>query len=533
MAIELTTYIPTKKPYLAHPEFNVKGICSDFVTQEGNKFEGSIYIVNDFYNDGDTITFTFGDHTIVMTLSNTVDPSDYGTLFISNSEDFPLAANQVLLLATYFEFVLDFSDFYGTVISIYARNYGEEYNLDITVSTGAISFISTTPAVNVILNNDINVLCDVFMRNENAIPSFKKVGNLKSALVYNPLGDGSHFLFNFAEFFAKNLKFEALSYAFVAVLNLASDSCAKFKLVFSQSDLWPGALTIDYYTILLGGITKRDYLNYSKDYFANYTDSPVWRLINHVRYYSDLYIKVCKNQIIYTSIFIDFEEAAEDFQPKVTITDINGDSGTTNLTLFPVSVISQNKFDLRLGYTDLGLAAKASALSLGPVKSWSVYLDRQSTMEEYLVGYFELTNNDYREQFFIFRNSKGGLQNIRTIGQHELGVSIDKAEFEKTIPELNIIDEDYMVSETYNHTFKGQIFSGWLNKEDIYSFLDFLNSPAIWIQDDLHARLMPVKILKGSWSVETTSNNGVHQYGFNFEYIDTAIEKHVTDLIPY
>lgn len=521
----------TLKPYFTHPFFPLHGSCTDFVLQNGMKFNGSLLIDKSLFTDGSTLTFTWGANVVEMTLDSALAPEDYGAIMYSDAAEFAFSAAASVLLNADFDFVLAFDSAFFTIVDIGARNYGSAYDLVIASSTGATSYLTESPGVDVELNNDLTVLCDIYQYRPVDIKTDFK-GTLKSALVFNNDDSSNEFNFDLAEFMHRCLKQENIFYTFSGIFSLADTSCAKFKLALRQSSGWIGAYPIDSYTMLRGGLTKRDYLRTNTDFFAIYTDSAIWRLINHVKEYTDLYVDVCRNQILLTSIFINLPEINMGFTPVITITDVFNATASVDLTLFPVTLTGMNKYMVRCGFIDLDVQGKATANGLGDVASWSIKMIKEYTLVEYEIGFWRLIANDYRENFFIFENSLGGLQPIRTLGQHEYGTEIDKEEFEKDITLANLVDERFMISETYAHIFKGEVFSGWLNQEDIYNYLDFLNSENIWKQDDDKQALVPIKILKGNWTIFTNSNNGVKQYGFTLKYVETTRDKHVTDLIP-
>jgi hypothetical protein len=523
-----------KKAYFTHPSFQIHGRCTDFVSAYGVKFDAVLLIDNGLFTAGSTLTFTWGDNEVIMTLVNPLLVDDFGTLFDTDGSLFDFSASANAQLNADFEFLVTFNDFFSTVVTIAAREEGVAYNLTIVSSTAATSYLSETLGEDIVLNNNITVLCDVFKQKTLVDYDFK--GTLKSALVFNGLSVSKQFNFELADFLHRNLSCELVDftdYSENGLIVQANDSCREFKFGLRQSEGWDGVYNVDSYTVLRGGLSKIDYIVWRTDYFGRYTDSPVWRLMNWVKNYTQMFVEVTKNQKIWCCFFMNFEPANADINYDVYIDIIDVTNASDSALINNYDLANQSKQIVQYSYNDLDIDGIAASLSLGAVKNWTIRIYNVATLESYTVDYRELVPNDYREQFFVFENSAGSFQTIRTLGEHELGVEIDKDEFEKTVPVLSRVFQEFMVSETYVHTFKGQFFSGWLNIEDIYNFIDFLNSENIWKQDDHHQRMVQIKILKGSWTLEKKSNNGVHQYGFNVQYVETTRDKHVTDLIPY
>jgi hypothetical protein len=61
--------------------------------------------------------------------------------------------------------------------------------------------------------------------------------------------------------------------------------------------------------------------------------------------------------------------------------------------------------------------------------------------------------------------------------------------------------------------------------------LDFLNSENVYVQDDRHEAMRPIKILSDQYTIEEKNNNGIYQYGYTFKYIEAVFNKHITDII--
>lgn len=523
-------------PYFTHPSFPLHGECTDFVINAGLKFDAVLAIDNSLYTAGDTITFTWGDKEQVLTLqSGVVYTEDYGLFMLDDPAHFPFFAGANALINADFDFVFLSSTFYYTLIGVYARKEGVAYNLDIYTSTGAWGYAVINYGVDRELNNNITVLCDAF-KQRTIDTNYDFVGTLKSALVFDGINTEYQFNFDLAEFLHRNLFCENIiynDYSEVGLIRQANDSCRNFKFALKQSEGWAGAYPVDDYTVLRGGLSKRDYIKWRTDFFGYYPDASVCRLMNWVKNYSQMFIEVTKNQKLFSCFFMNYPTTWTDNEHEffVDIVDVNNDTGSA--AVYTADLYGQTKNILQYSYNELGIDAMAASLSLAAVKSWRIRMHNNITSEDYFIDYRELVPNDFRENFFIFENSLGSYQTLRTVGEFEFGVEIDKAEFEKTVPVLTLVDENFMVGETYSHTFKGEVFSGWLDIEDIYNFLDFLNSENIWKQDDHHEALTPIKILKGNWRLFTNSNNGVRQYGFKFQYVEVARNKHVTDLIPY
>ena len=532
MAVIPSNFPAPEAPYFTHPHFIVTGACSDFVSNFGLKYDSAIYIEKSLYTAGSTVTFTWNGNTVILTIEAVLSNDHYGSFLDDNAETFHIGAAANTLLNADFDFFFNFDDPFFAVVSIYAKREG--YDLTIASSSSAISVLAETLSEPVILNNNITALMDVYKSNGSYNYDLK--GTLKSSLVFQGDIIDQQFMFDVSEFFHRCLSFENIEYhdfSNIGLITLADKSCGMFKLSLRQSSEWPGVENIGWYTILRGGLTKRDYILMQNDYFGNYPDALIWRLLNYVTDYTDLFVKVCKNQKLFSSFFVRYPIDSYDveYEIYIDITDVLGATGSYEL--LKTIIMPQNKYTLQYSYNDLDIGGIAAGLSLGAVKNWQIRALNTVTTDEYTLDFRELVPNDYREVFFVYESSKSGFQTIRTLGQHEYGVEIDKAEFEKTIPLIEKVNEDFMVTETYGHIFKGDIFSGWLNRTDIFNFLDFLNSENVWKQDDRHEAMIPVKILKGSWTLETKSNNGVHQYGFNLQYVETARDKYVTDLIPY
>lgn len=529
MGVRVTEKPSINNPYFTHPEFRIKG-RTDFVLQFGAKHSSIILIENSAFADGDTITFEWGANSITLTIAVATTPSDIGTLFYQDTSVFDQSANEIFLLARDFDIFVSYFDPYFTTVEFYAREFGSQYNLLVTNSIGAISYLSSNDGEDILLDNTFNVLCDIFKDVGSGV-EYSKLGTIKSSLNYNPDAPLVHFSFDFTDFIYRTLSYEDIRYEDATFWHICTLSCAKFKFNFYQSSGWVGNAMVANYIFLKGGLTYRDYMRTSKDYFSNYSAAEISVLRNYIGSFGSLFFTCTKNQILYTSIFIKYPLLVESYVPVLMISDVFGNTHTVTLMSMYSTLYCNNKFHLRMGYNDLNIDSIATTNGLGPIVSFSLSLRNYTTTDTFILGTWKVVDNDYREIYFVYVNSLGGLQPIKTIGEYEIGIEIEKEEFEKEVATLTNIVEDFMVSETYRHIFKGDVFSGWLEKADALNFLDLLNSEKIWIQDDKRYSLTPVKILKGSYRILRKSNDGIMQFGFNFKYVETTNDKHITDLL--
>jgi hypothetical protein len=528
MGIILNTLPSTGISYFTHPRFLLSGDCDDFVLDDGAYFEATLYVDKALHIDGSIYTFTWNGISIALTVAAIVALADYGSKVSTSADNFGSGSLANIDIATDFEIVLTYSDVYYCLYEFKARRKGSAYDLTIVNDNGSCFWAALDAGADLDLNNDLSILCNVYKKR---LTNWDLQGALKSALVYSEAGD-DEFAFELSEFLAKCLSPEIIKYDDFSNYGYffgATKSFAQFKLHLSQNTGWLGNINLTPFYILRGGLTKRDHLLLSEDPFILYFDNTCFQLINYVKAETDLFKYAAPNQKLYTSFY--FYEDRSNCELQINIYDSTGASGLDVLN--PTAFFSSYplKFTLQYGYNEIGIAAIAAGLSLADVASWEIILYNNDSGRGDIIDKRILVSNDYRELFFVFENSLGGWQTIRTLGEHEYGVEIDKAEFEKSIPFYDLINQDFMLAETYSHNFKGEFFSGWLDLNDVYNFLDFLNSEVIYRQDDDIEAMTPVKIIKGSWTIFKKSNNGVNQFGFTVRYVETTSDKHVTNLI--
>lgn len=187
-------------------------------------------------------------------------------------------------------------------------------------------------------------------------------------------------------------------------------------------------------------------------------------------------------------------------------------NGTTTATVIAsyASLGAGLTYIFPAGYTQLNL----SSLEAGRTPArYFVYIDNSSGIVKSETILYELQNSNYLDKYFIYENSLGGFETLRTWGQAEYGVEIEKEEFSR-IAGLNYAATDSdIISSDSNYRENTEVFTGFRSKKEALELIDFVNSRYCFqVTGGKH---VPVLIDKNTFSIYRDDN---YAYALKFNY---------------
>jgi len=530
MAITFSEKPYAKELLLCHPELLYMGGNTDFVKAEGSPYT-VYYMIDKSLFPGVTnieINYYGAIHNYPIT-TWPLPPDEYGISWSPNAVDFADSFNANADLHSKYIIEITYEDAYFIVVKIISRSETVDGSISITDDAGALTMVGYYPGSTLNLVNEITTICDIYDATDTINTNY--LGSLSSGHYYNKYEPDRQFKFNISEFIHRCLAPETLEWSINTDVVKCEKSIKRFQLYFKTSmpDIYPGGVILQNIKVLRGGITKRDYIRYSKSYFGTYPDDSLWKLKNFVTNASNIFYTATKKQKLYSSFATLFDFTETTYKMFLNMIDINSISASAALAQFELAPL--NKYSVNWGYIETDIEALASSNALGPLKSFWLTLLNMDTMEEYIIDFRNLVEQSPKDLFFVFENSIGGWQTITTYGENSFSIDVTKAEYPIENNYLVNAEDSYLIGETISHRQYREAFTGWIDGIDKHCLLDFLNSENVYVQDDRHEAMRPVKILGDEYVIEERNNNGIYQYGYTFKYMEAVTNKHISDLI--
>ena len=175
-------------------------------------------------------------------------------------------------------------------------------------------------------------------------------------------------------------------------------------------------------------------------------------------------------------------------------------SDGTTVTKVNANTVSSGKWGINCapaGFTSSGLAALISADKSAVKYSVKVTTGAGTIVEEY---FFNLdTRNFYDKYFLLYRNSTGGMETARLLGEVDLAATYDRQQARRTLPPdwFNAAEiKDEATEETFGYTAD----TGFMSKEQLLKLRDLFLSKEVYMTSPLSAgegtgvRLLPIVI---------------------------------------
>ncbi len=202
---------------------------------------------------------------------------------------------------------------------------------------------------------------------------------------------------------------------------------------------------------------------------------------------------------------------------KVTYTN----NTTTTTTIASYSVLGAGlTFLFPAGYTQLNLASIEAGRT---PQSYIVYLDNTSGALKSEVICYNIVAGTHIERYFIYENSIGAWETLRTEGQRAHKLDTEKSEFETLLPNSYTADQSEIVSSTEYLQQSFEVYTGhYFTKDEALDLIDALKSEKLFELEYYTAfslvstgRKIPVTIDKGTFDLNTDDN---YLYGVKFVY---------------
>lgn len=155
-------------------------------------------------------------------------------------------------------------------------------------------------------------------------------------------------------------------------------------------------------------------------------------------------------------------------------------SDGTTVTKVNTNVLTSGKWSVNCapaGFNQCGLDSLVGAGKSAVKYSIKVTTGAGSVVDEY---FFNLDNRNFYDKYFLlYRNSIGGLETVRLLGEVDLAAAYDRQQARRTLPPdwFNEI-KDEATEETFSYTAD----TGWMSKEQLMKLRDLFLSKEVYMQ---------------------------------------------------
>jgi hypothetical protein len=462
--------------------------------------------------NNDTFTLSWGDKEVVFTFKTF--PNDSGNELQTYANLTSLRQNIVTqlqknyILTNDFTIVIFSSGLGYFNLFIGANTEGDDYTLTLSdVSVTGMTTIINIPGEDKVVNPFYDILMQVFVAGV-------KVGEESAAPDSNLIAK-----FDIAEYIEAELSTgfsfpEAIASLFIERSNNVKSFYFKYAERYGDEPVVQALFKSNTYYALLGGIS--DYL------IAKYNDlsSDWWSKFGYQQ-------KFLTNQPIEKKIYKRQIEKLYYFNYLPATTEINlniklyfQDGTDTTYQKYTENVSSYKVYELVMTYNMLDIDGQIP--SGQNLSKYDIWLTDQtgliiSETRTYIVENLpELFSN-----YFLFRNSLGGYDTLRTTGKKEKSIDTDSIYVEQ------VLDDDFSTIDREKKNTRGiriekyTCFTGWKKKE----YIDYLQE--LLISEDVYEvfnnTIIPIVIDKKSIKL---FKDDEAPYAFSFDYERAFISKH-------
>jgi hypothetical protein len=178
-------------------------------------------------------------------------------------------------------------------------------------------------------------------------------------------------------------------------------------------------------------------------------------------------------------------------------------------------------FIVKAGFEQLGLPDTPT----NPIVSYEVWLESNGNpISETFT--FSITGDCHEfTRYFLFANSQGGCDTLRTTGKHVINMETD-TQVATRIVDSEVVGDGY--GEDFHYDRKSRIVyegrTGYKSRNYIAYLQDFINSPAVWLIDMQNQRFTPVLVSPGRTQLLKDDED---LYALQFEYTHAWDESHL------
>lgn len=465
--------------------------------------------------DGESFTLAWQDNSETFTFRNAPDNSGNELLATAapDSAWFNIVVNQLKEnFALYRDFNISWDvipsgpPFFGIpVFVLEAKEAGTDYSLTITESMTFIASHSNTAGVNKSVRPNFKIFFQVYVYNGSAPELIYET--------YQDPNDQEACTFNIQEVLDAYVDYDFPSLS-LAAIQKCSNVSRKYFVRYAESldgDIQKVTSTSDYY-VLLGGLTKQDFAD--NDFYLDHL------LVNkNFLTWHDTQKIVQKEQKEYLYFFQ--YDAFTSLNLRVMFTYTDNTTGT--FTVLTLGVATQyDTIRMPAGYDQLSLDSFATK----EVKKYKVWLTNSagttvSEEREYIIE----TECRMDERYFIFGNSQGGVDTLRTYGDHVSSIDIDYELSEKILPSGYALEDGEIVKTAIAYGDKFEVSTGYLISREYKEYLkELLITGNVFEITD--GKLMPVVIETKKDELFKQSDNLYRlRFEYNYGYINNSYSK--------
>ena len=480
-----------------------------FITYPGN-LAWRIFTFTGDPNSGETISLAWSDADIIMEFVNTPDDSGYQLpLHTVGSLGAYIGVLAALLQLNYFinrDFIVSAV---GNTLLFTARINGSLYNLIASDTVVNGSWGAQTYGADKLYNPNFFIAVDTFVENVFNSGIYTRL----EPRFFKP-DENQQVEFSVDEQLHAFLEREINAPDYMQTVVAQCNNINKrwyitYTEFYGEPAVFHKVITSDVKKVFKGGVNHEYFTTFNNLWFTIFPLTPF--LITK---------RVKRNATKQQQEYLYYVNAIGNAPHRLMVRVDYSNNTNTTINAMNVNLQSECTHLLPSGFNQLNLEALNPTLR---ALRWYVWLEATTSILVSEVLVYEIVKPSHIERYFIYENSLGAWETLRTEGQKEHSVEIKKNEFEKLLPFNYKAEEGNIISRTENYQDMQEVYTGhYFTKEEAQDLIDLLKAENIFELVDTTQPLqptsgkkVPVYIEPDSFVIDRDDN---YQYGVKFKY---------------
>jgi|GEM_PF-4934733 len=269
-------------------------------------------------------------------------------------------------------------------------------------------------------------------------------------------------------------------------------------------------LTSSTYRVIKGGLKRELWPPVASDFRLQWLGNPLSSASFLPRFFITRRAKRTATKIQQEYLYLCPAAALSNVRLRARVEYSNATASIATIASY--SVLGQGiTFLFPAGYTQLNLAALEAGRT--PVR-WFIYIDNAAGILKSEMICYEITDIAFIEKYFIYENSLGAWETLRTSGQRSHGSIIEKTEFQGITSNNYAATDTEIISttESYQETYE-QYTGNYFTKDEAQDLIDMLKGEKLY--ELVNGKKVPVNVEAAEYFHDKDDN---YQYGVMFKY---------------
>ena len=388
-----------------------------------------------------------------------------------------------------------------------ARETGAAYNITGTDTFANGAWSTTTTGVTVAYQDNFFICVDVMVEETHLSGTYTRIKTLylkpnSSSQVDFDIQDALH---AFVRFLMNAPTYAQSAYSQCNNIN------KRYKIQYFESyGATPVAYAVTESSVkrfIKGGIKRESWPAYASNFLTSYINIPLGQNTN--KFLTTRNVKRWATKSSPEYLYLCTGAAITNARLRARVHYSNNTQTTTTIASY-ASLGGNLTFLFPAGFDALNLGSLYPLLT---PTHWYVYVDNSSGALKSEMVMFTVQETAHLDRYFIYESSLGSFETLRTHGQAEYGVEVEKEEFEKIAGAgYAATDSDIVAGDSY-YREGTEVFTGFRSKSELLELIDMVKSRYCFeVVGGVH---VPVLIDKGSFSFYRDDSFG---YGIKFVY---------------